>query len=96
MRGRASVPVRLTRMERQRATIHLDGTIAILTEEYGLDPNEVRHELEALDRRIRQYGPEPVEVRLQQLAEEFDLDPEEIRAEAEHIHARLAARGVVL
>jgi len=96
MRGKTSVLLRIGRMEQQRGNRHSERTIAILAEEYGFDPNEVRHELEAITRRIRQYGPEPSEVGLQRLAAEFDLDPEEIRAEAAQVHARLAARGVVL
>ncbi len=96
MSGKASVPVRIGRMEQQRGHRQLEETIAILAEEYGLDPTEVRHELEAITRRIRLYGPEPPEVGLRRLATEFDLDPEEIRAEVEETRERLRARGVVV
>ncbi len=96
MRGKASVPVRIGRMEEQQANRTSEHQIAILAEEFGLDPNEVRHELEEIERRIRHYGPESVEVGLHRLAAEFDLDPEEIRAEVEETSARLRARGVVL
>lgn len=94
MRGKASVPVRLGRMEEQQAHRSSGRTITILAEEYGLDPGAVRHELKTIERRIRRSGPVPGEVRLQQLATEFDVDPEEIRAEAALIHTRLTARGV--
>ncbi len=96
MSGKASIPVRIGRMEQRRGNRQLGSTITILAEEYGLDPNEVRHELAAIDRRIGQYGSEPVEVGLRRLAAEFELDPEEIRAEVEQIHVRLRIRGVIL
>ena len=96
MRGKASIPFRIGRMEQQRGNWQPEETITILAEEYGLDPNEVRYELAAIEPRIRQDGPEPPEVGLRRLAAEFGLDIEEIRAEVAQIHGRLASRGVVL
>jgi hypothetical protein len=83
-------------MEAQQGNRQLEATIAILAEEFGLDPGGVRRELDEHDRRIRRSGPTPAEERLRQLAAEFAVDLEEIREEAAQIHARLAARGMVL
>jgi hypothetical protein len=96
MRGLASLPRRLARMERQRSNRQLEATIAVLAEEYGLHPGEVRHALEETRRRTASYGPEPVETVVQRLAAEFGLDPAELRAEAERSRERLRARGVAV
>ena len=96
MRGKASVPVRLTRMEAQQTNRQLEHQIAVLAEEFDLEPEEVRHELAAIRRRTRQYGPEPVEETLRRCAEELGIDKEELWAEVQQTQARLAARGVVI
>lgn len=96
MRGKASVPVRIGRMEQQRGNRQLAEAITILAEEFALHPNEVRAELDTIERRIRQYGPEPVETGIQRLATAFALNPDDLRAEVAQIQERLRARGVLL
>jgi hypothetical protein len=96
VRGLPSLPRRLSRMEQQRSNRQTEAEIAILAEEYGLHPDEVRHALEETRQRIARYGPEPVETTVQRLAAEFELDPAELRAEAERSRERLRARGVAV
>ena len=66
---KASIPVRITRVERQCQWVDLEAEIQALAEEYGLHPNEVRREAEALARHRARYGPEPIEATLRRLAE---------------------------
>jgi hypothetical protein len=88
VRGLPSLPRRLARMERQRANRALEAEIARLAAEYGVHPNEVRHELEKCARYHEQFGPEPIEVAIARLAAEFDLGEAELWAEYERIRAR--------
>ena len=81
MRGVPSLPRRLTRMEQQQTNRALEVEIDRLAAEYGLHPDEVRHELEMHARYRAHYGPEPVAVTIQRLAAEFDLDEAELWAE---------------
>lgn len=89
MRGTASLPRRLERMEQRRAAAIVDAQLRILAEEYGLHPDEVLAELAEHQRRLATYGREPTEITIHRLATEFDLDETELRAEYERILARL-------
>jgi hypothetical protein len=91
MRGEASLPRRLSRMERQQTNRALEAEIARLAVEYGLHPDEVHYELEAYTRHRERYGPEPVEFTIRRLAAEFELDEAEVRAEYERITAQWGA-----
>ena len=89
MRGQASVPVRLTRMERRQGGGSLTTSqITELAAEYGLHPEEVRREVRLFTERIATYGRESMEVTIHRLAAEFGLDPEQLRAEAEQMAVR--------
>jgi hypothetical protein len=91
VRGKPSVPVRISHMEQQRQWVDLEAEIQALAAEYGLHPNEVRHELETVQDRIARYGPDPIKVTIRRCAEEFGIDETELRAEYEQIQARRAA-----
>jgi hypothetical protein len=91
VRGLPSLPRRLARMERQRANRALEAEIARLAVEYGLHPDEVRHEAEKVAGYRAQYGPEPIAVTISRLAAEFGLDEAEVRAEYERITAQRGA-----
>jgi hypothetical protein len=88
MRGKASVPIRLTRMEQQRQWIDVEAEIQALAEEYGLHPAEVRREAEELARHRARYGPEPIDVTIQRLAAEYGLEEVDLLAEYERLQAR--------
>ena len=89
MRGIASLPRRLERMEQQRAAVIVDAQLQILAEEYGLHPAEIRAELAEHQKRLITYGREPVAVTIRRLALELNLDETELWAEYERILARL-------
>ena len=88
MRGLPSLPRRLNRMEQQQAGRALEAEIAWLATEYGLHPNEVRHELEAHIQLRELYGPEPVDVTISRLADQYKLDAADLRAEYERVLAK--------
>jgi hypothetical protein len=88
VRGKASVPVRISRVKQLSQRVDIEAEIQALAEEYGLHPNEVRHEAEEISRLRARFGPEPIKVTIRRLAEEFDLDETEVRAEYERIQAR--------
>jgi hypothetical protein len=77
------VPVRVNRVERQRAAQTTEREIAELAAFYGLDPGEVRAERRTIQEHRARYGREPIETTIERLAAEFDLDPNELRAEYE-------------
>ena len=95
MRGTTSVITRLNRMERQQTNRHSEEQIAILADEFDLDPGEVRRELEETARHIRRYGPESEDAQICRLAKEYELNESEIRDEYELILGRFRERGVL-
>ena len=83
---------RLARLE-QHANGELEAEIARLAAEYGLHPDEIRHEVEEFARQRAHHGPEPAAVTVRRLAAEFDLDEAELWAEYERIRDRLGSRA---
>ena len=78
---RVSLPLRLERLARQRASGDLERAVRALAAEYGVDPAEVRAELEANLERVRRFGRRTSEEFVRRCAAEFDLPEEELRAE---------------
>ena len=77
---RASLTLRLERLARQWASVDLERAVRDLAAEYGLDPAEVRAELEANLEWVRRFGRCPSEEFVRRCAAEFDQPEEELRA----------------
>jgi hypothetical protein len=92
MRGIRSLPRRLERMEQRQTGGDREGEIQMLAAEYGLHPDEVRHEFDAVSRRMATYGREPVALTVRRLAQEFALDEAELWAEYTRIQRQLGSR----
>lgn len=78
---RASLPSRLDRLGERCASTDLERAVRDLAAEYGLDPVEVRAELEANLERVRRFGPCDAEEFVRRCAAEFDLPEAELWAE---------------
>ena len=81
----ASLDRRLDRLAGQPGTVDLERTVAALAVEYGLEPAEVRAELEDITARIRRSGPETPARVIARYAEEFGLPEAELWGEYERI-----------
>jgi hypothetical protein len=95
MRSTLSVVARLNRIGRRQENRESEEQIAILAEEFGLHPEEVRRELEETKRHHRRFGPESMSVQIGRLARELDLDEAAIRREYELVRLHLQVRRVV-
>lgn len=82
---RASLPGRLDRLAGRRGAVDLERAIRELAAETGLHPAEIRAELEAIEARIRRYGPETPERLVSRWAEELGLPEEELWDEVARI-----------
>lgn len=80
-----SLPARLDRLAGRQGTVDRERTIRELAAETGLDPAEIRAELEAIEVRTRRYGPETPEQLVSRWAEELGLPEDELWAEVAQI-----------
>ena len=70
---RASLPDRLDLLGERRACVDLERAVRDLAAKYGVEPAEVRAELEAITERIRRHGPETPAWVITWYAEELGL-----------------------
>ncbi len=82
---RASLPHRLERLGEQRHAGDRERAVRELTAEYGLEPVEVRADLEDITARIRRSGPETPAQVIARYAAEFGLPEEELWGEYERM-----------